>query len=149
MNTWNVINWSIGIVGTLGVAGAIALAVFAPALAEVLFKGAVDIVAKLLQTRIGVAILVGLGCLILGELAGDYHGRSVADAACKAAQVRADAEALARDKQQGVLADQDAQKRIVALEASAKKSQEKLNAYSKALAKRKSPACVLGAGDLH
>lgn len=145
---WTIFNWTIGIVSTVGIAGAIALAIFAPALAEVLFKGAISLVARLLQTRIGVAILVGLGCLILGELAGDYHGRSVANAACKAAQLRADAEALARDKQQSVLADQDAQKRIAALESAAKKSQETINAYAKTLAKRKSPACALGARDL-
>lgn len=148
MNFWTVLNYGMAIAGSIGVVGLIALVVFAPAAAQVLLNGAVGILRRLLSTRVGVAILVGGICLIGGELAGDYHGRSVAEAACKAAQERADAEAAARDKQQGVLADKDAQKRIAVLEAAARKSQGKLNEYSKALAQRKSAACALGRGDL-
>lgn len=134
MNFWTVLNWGMAIAGTVGVVGLIALVIFAPAVAQVLLNGAVGILRWLLSTRVGVAILVGGICLIGGELAGDYHGRSVADAACKAAQERADAEAAARDKQQGVIADKDAQKRIAVLEKSAKRDREKIDALRKATA---------------
>lgn len=148
MDFWTVLNWGMALIGVFGVGGLIALFVFAPALAQVILNGAVTIVGDILKTRLGVAVLVGAACLVAGELAGDYHGRSVAEAACHAAQERADAEAVARDKQQGALADQDAKKRIAVLEAAAKKNQEKINAYTKALGKRKSAVCALGAGDL-
>lgn len=128
MNFWTALNWGLAIVGTLGVAGAIALAIFAPAVAQVLLNGVVGIVRRLLQTRIGVAILVGALCLIGGELAGDWHGRST----CRTAQAQADREAAARDQEQGNLAADDAKQRSAQLDSAAAKDKETVHVLAKA-----------------
>jgi hypothetical protein len=124
---WAFLNFGLGLVATFGLVAVIAAAIFAPEGLLLFGKAAVAILRKLLQTRLGVAILVGVACLICGELAGDYHGRSVADAACKAAQERADAEAVARDNEQSALAKQDESKRQTALNNPA--TREKINEY--------------------
>lgn len=121
------LNWGLAIIATVGLVGAIAIAIFAPALAQVFLNGAVAILRSLLSTRIGVALLVGALCLIMGELAGDYHGRT----ACRAAQVQADQEAVARDQEQGKLAADDAVHRSAALKGAAAKDSEQIHALSK------------------
>lgn len=128
MMSFTVMSWLLTIIGTLGFVGFVCLAVFAPAAAEIAEKGVVAVIGDLLKTRIGVALLVGILCLIAGELAGDWHGRT----ACRADQAQAEKEAAARDQTQGTLAADDATARGKDLAASAAKDQETTHALSKA-----------------
>src|SRR5437867_939769 len=79
-------------IGTLGIGGFIALAIFAPPIAASVAKGALDVVSKLWQTRIGMAAMVGVPLLLAGLSIGDWKGagriQAKWDAAEKAAVVR-------------------------------------------------------------
>lgn len=123
-----VLNWLLAIIGVLGFTGFICLAIFAPAAATIAEKGVLTVVGDMLKTRIGTAVLVGILCLIAGELAGDWHGRS----ACRADQAQAEKEAAARDQTQGTLAADDATQRAAALDAAAAKDTETTHALSHA-----------------
>jgi hypothetical protein len=123
-----VLNYGLAIVGSVGLLGFAALLIFAPAVASLLARGALNIIRDLLKTRVGVAILVGILCLIAGEIAGDWHGRS----ACRTEQARADAEAKARDQDQAELATYDAMQRSDALKSAAAKDKETVHALAKA-----------------
>lgn len=76
-------------VGTLGVGGFIALAIFAPPLAASVAKGLLDIVSRLWATRIGMALMVGTACLIGGYLYGERRGVARVRAEWDAAEKRA------------------------------------------------------------
>ena len=123
-----VLNWFLAIIGALGFAGFVCLAIFAPAAAELAERGTVAVVRDMLKTRVGVAVMVGVLCLIGGELAGDWHGRT----ACRADQAKAEQEAAARDQAQGTIAADDAAARSKELAAAGAKDQEARNALSKA-----------------
>jgi hypothetical protein len=139
----NTLSWVFGITSIIGVAGLIALAVFAPAVAQIILKLALNVISTLLSTRIGVALLVGSVCLMVGDIYGDIHGGKVARQACQAAQEQAEREAAERDKRQGNLADKDAQARLVAMEKDAAAYKEKINELNKILGTKKGPGCIL------
>ena len=74
-NSMGVLGWTISIVGTLGVAGTtIALAFLAPQLLLVLWKGLLELLARILSTRIGCAAIAAVVCLIVGDFYGDNSG---------------------------------------------------------------------------
>jgi len=139
-----VINWSVGILGAVGIVGAIALAIFVPAVFATLAR----LVGDFLSTRLGLAIAVGAACLYGGLVYGDISGRGEERAKCQAAQLAAEMEAKARDARQGQLASEDEAQRLAALQAQVQQDQETLDAYAKALAGGKSAACVLTPADL-
>jgi hypothetical protein len=126
--TLTALNWTLAIVGSIGFAGMVALVIFAPGAAAIAEKGVVIVIRDMLRTRIGTAILVAVLCLIVGELAGDWHGRT----ACRADQARAEQEAAARDKTQGDLAATDAGQKSDALKSAAAQDREVQNALSHA-----------------
>src|ERR1019366_5886979 len=123
-----VLNWGLAIIGSIGFAYTVALMIFAPGAAAIAEKGLVTVVVDILKTRIGVALLVGILCLIVGELAGDWHGRTT----CRADQARADQEAAVRDRTQGRLAADDAAAQGKNLATADSQDQETRNALSKA-----------------
>jgi hypothetical protein len=128
MSFLTVLNWTLGFVATFGVAGLVVLAFTVPTAEQLAARGLTAFLRRMLATRIGVAVLVGILCLIVGELAGDWHGRT----ACRAEQARADAEAKTRDQDQAELATYDAMQRSDALKAAAAKDQETQHALAKA-----------------
>lgn len=73
-NSMGVLGWIISIVGTLGLAGTIALAFLAPQLLLVIWKGVLDLLGRILATRIGCAAIAGLVCFIVGDFYGDHSG---------------------------------------------------------------------------
>lgn len=68
------LGWILAAVGSLGVAGMIALAIFAPLAAQTVVKIALDVLGRILSTRIGCAALAGAACLVVGILYGDGQG---------------------------------------------------------------------------
>lgn len=61
-------------IGTLGIGGFIALAIFAPPIAAQVAKAAIGILDQLLSTRWGVGLLVAVACLIFGNFYFDHRG---------------------------------------------------------------------------
>jgi len=138
------ISWIIGIVGALGVAGLVAIAILAPTIFLVVWTMIKDFVA----TRLGLAIVAGAAALYLGLVVGDINGRREARAICDAAQKRAEEQAQQRDNQQAVIADDDAKQREHQLDQENVSLKEKLDAYQKELAARAQAGCALGSDDL-
>jgi len=123
-----VINWIVGVIGSIGIVGAILLAVFAPAAAAVLFR----VVADFVSTRLGLAIVVGAACLYGGLVYGDVSGRAEERAKCQAAQLAAEMEAKARDARQEQLAADDEQRSSVELKSDSLKDKEQTDALRQA-----------------
>lgn len=85
-------------IGTLGIGGFIALALFAPPIAAALAKGATEIIAKLWATRGGLALLVGASCFAAGLFYGDHQGAHRVQARWDAARAAAAEQARERDR---------------------------------------------------
>jgi len=149
----NLLSWIFAIVGVVGVGGLIALAVFAPAVAQVVMTIIIDFFKAVLSTRLGVGIVVGLVCLVGGDLYGNITGRNAAETQCQQAQLKADAEAKARDQTITNQAGTDAQKRMAQLELENQAYQTQTKAYADEIDKRnkaaKAPSgCVLSPADI-
>lgn len=86
------LGWILGIVGTLGIAGTIALAIVAPVLARSILDIILDIIGRLWSTRFGVGLLTGAGCLLFGY----FYFDSVGEARCQAKWNAANAAAAAK-----------------------------------------------------
>jgi trans-2-enoyl-CoA reductase len=69
----------LAIVGTVGVGGFIALAVFAPPIAAAVAKGTLDVVSRLWATRAGMALLVGAAVGVGAYMLGTYAERAHCD----------------------------------------------------------------------
>ena len=97
MGFFDILPWWSWAVGTLGVAGVVALAIFAPALAGVLLKGLLHISEEILKTRLGLAAAVGLAAALGGYFTGAIYVEHKCEARIE--QMKADAEEarLARD----------------------------------------------------
>lgn len=66
----NALRWILSIVGAVGITGAIALAVVAPAVFMAFLKIAMDFVARVWATRTGACVIVGAACLFAGNFYG-------------------------------------------------------------------------------
>lgn len=144
----HIFNIILGVIAAVGIPGAIALAVFAPAAAEVVFSILLKIIGKILGTRLGLGICVGLGCLILGELYGTHQANLTCRATIVAKEKAADDAATKRDDQQAAIRSTEDQDYITKLESNNKTSEDQINAYIKELATRKSSACLLDSSDI-
>lgn len=119
---------ALGLVGVLGVGGAIALFFVAPALLEVLLAGAQKIFGAILATRLGCALIAAA----LAAIAADQYREHAAAVQCRAVIAARDQEAgrLAkqRDADQSALADADARRRLAELERQSEQDQDTINA---------------------
>lgn len=68
------LGWIVSIIGVVGTVGFIALVVVAPVLAGQLVKATLALLEAILSTRLGVGLLVGATCLLVGLLWGDHTG---------------------------------------------------------------------------
>lgn len=118
------LNWIFGIIGSIGLVAAIALAVFAPLAFAVLAR----VVGDVLKTRVGLAIFVGAACLYGGLVYGDLSGRGEERAICAAKQKVAEAEAVQRDKDQSQIAADDEQKSTAELKTDSIRDKEQVDA---------------------
>jgi type IV secretory pathway TrbL component len=89
------LGWIISITGTLGLAGSIAFAFLAPQAALVLWKATLDLLGRILATRIGCAAIAAVICFIVGDFYGDHSGAARVQAEWDAAKVEY-AQAMAR-----------------------------------------------------
>lgn len=80
------LGWIISIGSGAGLAGFIALLFFAPQMALAVEKIAVDLFSRVVSTRIGVGVLVGVICLIAGDFYGDHSGAARVQAEWDAAE---------------------------------------------------------------
>jgi hypothetical protein len=142
-----VINWIIGIAGSVGILGVILLAIFAPPAGAALARATGDI----LKTRLGFAAAIGAGCLYGGLVYGDMTGRGEVKADWDAANERATAAKDAADAENQKALDAKYQPIIAALQkqADARKREADGN-ESKAIgmAAGAAGACELGAAAL-
>lgn len=83
------LGWILSIVGVLGVGGFAAALIFAPPLAAAFVKIALNVLERILSTRIGVGIVVGIACSIAGFLYGEHEGAAGVQAKWDAAEQRA------------------------------------------------------------
>lgn len=144
----HVFNIVLAVIAAVGIPGAIILAIAAPALAETLFSTFLNILGRVLSTRLGVGFVVGIGCIIVGELYGTHEANLTCRATIISNENKANAEATARDQDQAKQTDTDVQGRVVELEALNKTNEDKINDYQQQLASRKSVACTLSADDV-
>jgi hypothetical protein len=144
----HVFNIVLGVVSAVGVTGAIVLAVMAPALAETLFSSFLTIMGRILGTRVGVGAVVGIGCLITGELYGTHQANLTCRATIAANAKQADTEATKRDQDQAALTDTDVQANLKQLQTLNQAQEGKIHDYEAILATRKSAVCTLSADDL-
>lgn len=144
----HVFNIILTVISTVGLAGAVVLAIFAPAAAEAVLQVIVKIMTAVLSTRIGVGFVVGALCLIVGELEGTHQANVKCRAAIVTAEKQADAAANQRDDQQATIRSAEDQDYITKLETLNKTNEDKINGYDQALADRKSTVCALSADDL-
>lgn len=143
-----IFNIILTVVGAVGVTGAIALAVLAPAVAEPIFAAVLRVVGKILGTRIGLAFVVGFSCLVVGELAGTHQANQTCRATIAAKEKQADAAAAQRDQEQGRLTADDVQGHVAELEAINTANEVKLHDYEQQLAAHKGASCALSPDDV-
>lgn len=137
--------WILGLVSALGVAGAIALAIFAPALAAALLNGALALLTRLWATRAGMALIVGALALVAGEI----HGRLTENAACeeRIAQMKRQGEIdrAARDKEIAEELERRYGPQVVELRRLSDDLQKQVSDYEKRLlAGASAGSCQLG-----
>lgn len=144
----HVFNIVLAVISSVGIVGAIALAVFAPALAEAILSAFLNIMGRILNTRLGVGIIVGFGCLVAGELYGTHEANIICRGTIAAAEKRADAAADQRDTQQAAIRSTEDQDYITKLETLNKSNEDQINGYAQELAARKNAVCALSAPDL-
>lgn len=140
--THNVIVWITGLVGAIGVAGAILLAVFAPPALLLIWRGIAGFVSWFWSTRLGVAVMVG-AAMFYGTSWYQHHVDSLRCQAQKGAMVdAAKAKAKARDNaiDAGTTIYVNQQLKQEAQAASVDALKE--SAYVKTLAGK--PACLVG-----
>ncbi len=125
------IDWlsvALAVIGVVGVGGAIALFFVAPALLEVLVQGAQKILAAIVATRLGCALLAAATAAI----AADQYREHAAAAQCRAVIVareqEADRRAHKRDADQSALAADDARRRLAELELQSQQDQASIHA---------------------
>jgi hypothetical protein len=124
------------LLGILGIGGTVALFIFAPALAMTIMEGVGKLLGAMVQTRTGVGILVGVAALVAGEL----HGRHVANTACHEADVRAQDAVLARDLAIKSQAADDAAKRAAELDKAQQDNEGRIHELETALKAKPPPA---------
>lgn len=76
MSVFDILPWWSWLFGTLGLVGVIALIVLAPAAATLAEQGIAAALGRMLQTRVGVAIIVGAIALFVGHVAGGLYVES-------------------------------------------------------------------------
>lgn len=144
----HIFNIVLAVIGAVGIPGAIVLAIAAPALAETLFSAALSALGRILNTRAGVGLIVGIGCLILGELYGTHQANLVCQGTLLAAEKRADAAAVTRDDQQAAVRSTEDQDYITKLEALNKTNEEQIHGYVDEITARKVSVCTLSPADM-
>lgn len=60
MGTHNLLAWAGGIIGSIGIVGLIALAIFAPPIAAAIWKAIMSFINWFWSTRLGVGVMVGI-----------------------------------------------------------------------------------------
>jgi hypothetical protein len=83
-----VLTFVLAAIGTLGIGGFIALAVFAPPIAAQVARIAFDLFDRLISTRWGVALLTAIACLTFGNFYFDHRGAARVRAQWDAAEQR-------------------------------------------------------------
>lgn len=135
------LGWIVSTVGVLGVAGTIALAVFAPLVLAQTFRALMTVLESILSTRIGVGILVGIACLVIGELHGDWTGSGRVQAKWDEARRVAKAEADAKDTNISEAAKKTDKENSAAEVAVDQADKESRDAYIKELEQRATGVC--------
>jgi hypothetical protein len=97
MSIFDILPWWTWLFGSLGVGGAIALAVLAPAAAAAAEQTLAAVVGRLLQTRIGVGLIVGAIALFLGWVGGALHVENICDGRLESQRLMAEAAGKKRD----------------------------------------------------
>ena len=82
----NALGWIVSLASGASLAGYIALLIFAPQAAVAIEKIALDLLARILSTRLGVGVLVGLLCFVAGDIYGDHSGAARVQAEWDAAE---------------------------------------------------------------
>lgn len=133
--------WITAAIGTLGVGGTIAIAIFAPTVLPALVKATVSLGRAIISTRVG----VGAVCLVIGLAAGDQFGEHRIQAQWTEARAAASAEKARLDNEAAEhAAAEDAED--TAAEATADQSNtEARDAYIKKL---EASVCALDADAL-
>lgn len=140
--------WIFGIVGALGVTGAIALFFLGPAAVLLFLRAVLAIFTRLWATRPGMALIVALATGSVGYLAGHNDGETRVRAAWTAAN------AIAAERAREVDAEitknaETAEARDVVVEVEAdKENAEARNAYVAELEKRAAAVCRVDDADL-
>ncbi len=144
--------WIFGIVGTLGIAGTVALALLAPTLAASLWKAAADAVIytfeRLSQTRGGVAAMTAAGCLLFGYFYFDHVGYSRCHDAWRTANAEAAEKVVKADAAAAAKAKTIEDKATAAEQAADAKNAEGRNAYIADLEKRAASVCTDSDADI-
>jgi hypothetical protein len=80
------LGWIISLGSGASLAGYIALLFFAPQAALVIERITLDLLARIVSTRLGVALLVGTLAFVAGDFYGDHHGAARVQAEWDAAE---------------------------------------------------------------
>lgn len=138
------LGWILSIVGVLGVGGFAAALIFAPPIAAAAVKIALDLLGRILSTRVGVGIAACIFGLALGYFYGVTSEREVwkqreVDHAAAMERIRTEAKA-------------DANARVSAAEATERDkttaAEKRIAEYEKQLAATPIGACALDDADL-
>lgn len=97
MSIFDILPWWSWLFGTLGVAGVLALVILAPAAAAVAEQTMAAAIGRMLQTRIGVAVLVGALALFAGQVIGGLYVEGRCKALIESQRQAAAAAATQRD----------------------------------------------------
>lgn len=97
MNLFDILPWWTWLFGSLGLGGAIALAVLAPAAAAAAEQTMAAVLGRLLQTRIGVGVIVAAIALFLGWVGGALHVENICDGRLEQQRLAAEAAGQQRD----------------------------------------------------
>lgn len=138
----SVLGWVFAIISVIGVAGFIALAVFAPLLARELLGVVLDVLHRLLKTRAGVCALTAAACLGFGFYYFDYQGAQRVRQQWWEANAAAAEQAAKRDAAIASNARAKDDKATAAESETEKANAEARNAYIADLEKRAASVCV-------